>query len=126
MPNGQTDSPKSDADYGRLASMGALTGGVLASSCCILPLVLVSLGAGGAWMANLTALAPYQPIFLTLAGLSIAAGLFLARRARTQACAVDGPCAQSLDKKRYVIGLWVGGLLAITAVVANILAPLLY
>jgi len=106
------------------ASIGALMGGLLASSCCILPLVLVSLGAGGAWMSNLTALAPYQPIFLTLAVISVAGGIWLSRRARTQACAIDGPCAKTSTKKRYSVGLWVGGALALMAVATNGLAPL--
>ncbi|MCW8914978.1 MAG: mercuric transporter MerT family protein [Magnetovibrio sp.] len=109
-----------------LTSLGAITGGVLASSCCILPLVLVSIGAGGAWVANLTALAPYQPIFLTLAAISIGGGIWLARRARNQSCAIDGACAQSFTKKRYVIGLWLGGILAVIAVIINALAPFLY
>jgi mercuric ion transport protein len=45
-----------------------------ASVCCTLPLVLLFLGIGGAWMVNLTALAPYQPIFVivTLAFLGLA------------------------------------------------------
>jgi len=111
---------------GLLASYGALTGGLLASTCCILPLVLVSIGVGGAWMSNLTALAPYQPIFLSLAALSIGGAFWLSRRARAQACAIDGPCAQTITKKRYRIGLWVGGGLAAVAVAVNTLTPLLY
>ena len=34
---------------------------MLASACCIVPLVLVMLGISGAWIANLTALEPYKP-----------------------------------------------------------------
>jgi len=108
------------------ASVGALMGGLLASSCCILPLVLVSLGAGGAWMSNLTALAPYQPVFLGLAVMSITGGAWLSRRARNQACALDGPCAKTITQKRYTIGLWIGGILALTAVAVNTLVPLFY
>lgn len=108
------------------ASIGALMGGLLASSCCILPLVLVSLGVGGAWMGNLTALAPYQPIFLTLATISVAGGFWLSRRARNQTCALDGPCAKTITQKRYSIGLWVGGALALTAIAINTLVPLFY
>jgi len=108
------------------ASVGALMGGLLASSCCILPLVLVSLGAGGAWMSNLTALSPYQPVFLSLAVMSITGGVWLSRRAKNQPCALDGPCAKTITQKRYTIGLWVGGTLALTAVAVNILVPLFY
>ncbi len=48
----------------------ALTGGVLASIgasvCCVGPLLLLSLGIGGAWIGNLTALEPYRPVFIVL------------------------------------------------------------
>jgi mercuric ion transport protein len=45
-------------------------GSVLASSCCLLPLVLVSIGLTGAWMGRLRALQPFSPI---LVGISLAA-----------------------------------------------------
>lgn len=47
---------------------GALfTGGlaaILASACCLGPLVLIALGFSGAWIGNLTVLEPYRPIFI--------------------------------------------------------------
>jgi mercuric ion transport protein len=56
---------------GRKTSQATLAGGVLAallsSLCCLGPLVLVTLGIGGAWMANLAALEPYRPLFLGVA-----------------------------------------------------------
>ena len=48
---------------------GGVLGAIGASSCCIVPLVLFSLGAGGVWIGNLTALAPYQPIFIAVTAL---------------------------------------------------------
>lgn len=49
-------------------SIGAgLGAAVAASACCTIPLALVSLGIGGAWIGSLTALAPYRWIFVTLA-----------------------------------------------------------
>src|SRR3546814_10745697 len=47
-----------------------LAGGVaalLASTCCLGPLVLIMLGFSGAWIGNLTALEPYRPIFISVA-----------------------------------------------------------
>jgi mercuric ion transport protein len=35
---------------------------ILASTCCLGPLVLVALGLSGAWIGNLTRLEPYRPI----------------------------------------------------------------
>lgn len=37
---------------------------ILASTCCLGPLVLVALGFSGAWIGNLTVLEPYRPIFI--------------------------------------------------------------
>lgn len=43
---------------------GALFAGglaaILASTCCLGPLILVALGFSGAWIGNLTALEPYR------------------------------------------------------------------
>lgn len=43
--------------------VGALAA-VLASACCLGPLVLLTLGISGAWIGNLTALEPYRPLFI--------------------------------------------------------------
>ena len=42
---------------------GALAA-VVGSLCCVAPLVLITLGIGGAWIGHLTALEPYRPIFI--------------------------------------------------------------
>ena len=46
---------------------GGMVGAILASTCCIAPLVLLTLGISGAWIGNLTALEPYKPIFAGIA-----------------------------------------------------------
>lgn len=51
----------------RLLAATALVSAIAASSCCVLPLLFVSVGISGAWIGSLTALAPYQPIFLAVA-----------------------------------------------------------
>ena len=60
---------------------GALaTGGlaaILASTCCLGPLVLVDLGFSSAWIGNFTALEPYRPIFISAALVAL---LFAWRR----------------------------------------------
>lgn len=37
---------------------------ILASTCCLGPLILVALGLSGAWIGNLTRLEPYRPFFI--------------------------------------------------------------
>jgi len=87
-------------------------GAVLLSACCVLPFVLVMLGLGGAWLANLHALYPYRWLFL---GAS-AVVLFLAwrrlYRPKTD-CVDDEVCATPSVKRGYRVLFWV-----VTALVA--------
>lgn len=59
----------------RLTGRGALLVGglaaILASTCCLGPLILLMLGISGAWIANLTALEPYRPIFIGAAAVAL-------------------------------------------------------
>src|SRR5258708_34702058 len=57
-------SQRDEAGRQRLVAAGGILGALAASSCCIVPLILFSLGIGGAWIGNLTALAPYKPPFV--------------------------------------------------------------
>ncbi|MGO4476395.1 mercuric transporter MerT family protein [Massilia sp. 2TAF26] len=78
----------------------AVLASILASTCCVLPLVLVLVGITGAWMVHLTALKPLTPyaIALTLGALGWA-GWLLFRPAA--ACAVDDPaCATTRPSMR--------------------------
>ncbi len=101
---------------GWLAAAGLL-GALAASSCCIVPLALFALGLTGAWMGTLTALAPYQPIFIAITlGLLLAGYVLVYRRSRS-ACEPGAACA------RPVAGWLVkGALWAATALVAGTLA----
>ena len=53
---------------GDKTGLGALLAGgmaaLLASTCCLGPLVLIMLGFSGAWISKLTVLEPYQTIFI--------------------------------------------------------------
>lgn len=123
---GLVEQSDASGKLGGLSALGAVTGGIFASACCILPLALVSLGIGGAWMSSLTVLSPYQPYFLALTLISVGGGFYLSRRARRSACAMTGGCAKTQGQKRYVYGLWFGACLALSAVAINTLAPLFY
>ena len=53
---------------------GGVIGAILASSCCIVPLLFVMLGVSGAWIGSLTALEPYKPVFAGIALVFIGLG----------------------------------------------------
>ena len=89
-----------------LLAVGGLLGALAASSCCIAPLALFSLGVGGAWMSNLTALAPYKPIFVALTLGLVGYGYHLVYGKPRAACAAQGPCARPLPRRSVKLGLW--------------------
>ena len=79
---------------------------VLASACCLGPLVLLSLCVGGAWIVNLTALEPFRPWFL---GAAIVALFFAYRRIfRPVAdCKPGEICAVPATRRAYKILFWI-------------------
>jgi mercuric ion transport protein len=109
----------------RLTAIGGILGAIAASSCCIAPLVLFSLGISGAWIANLTALAPYQTYFIaaTLAFLSY--GYFLVYRRRAVACAEGAACSRPLPNHIVTGSLVLATVLVAGALGLDLIAPLL-
>src|ERR1700736_7034016 len=70
-----------------LTAAGGLVAALAASSCCVLPLVLFGLGVSGAWIGNLTRLAPYQPYFIAATAACLGGGYWLRYRSRKITCA---------------------------------------
>ncbi len=108
-----------------LLSVGGILAAIGASSCCVVPLALFTLGVSGAWIADLTALAPYQPVFVALALACVGGGFVLARRKSQAACAEGSYCARPASDRIVRFGLWTAAVLVIVAVVFPRLAPLI-
>lgn len=84
----------------------AVAAAIGASVCCVGPLVLLSLGIGGAWVSNLTALEPYRWIFVTIT----LGFLFLAFRKLylvPRQCAPGDACAIPGTLRNQRIIFWV-------------------
>ena len=96
-------------------AVGGLLGALLASSCCLLPVTLVSLGLGGAWLGLLAPLVPWQPWFVGLAVVSLALGFWLAYRP-APACAADGSCSSPRSRTLARAVLWAGAVLLVAAI----------
>lgn len=98
---------------------------VLASACCLGPLVLVSVGLSGAWIANLTALEPYRPVFLAVA---LAALVLAFRRVYrpVEQCKPGEVCAVPAVRRGYRIVFWVVVVLLVIALGYPYVAPLFY
>jgi len=116
LPANETTSPK-------FATVGGILGALAASSCCILPLGLFGLGASGAWIGNLTRLAPYQPYFLAFAVANIAYGAWRVYKARQVACEPGMACARPVNTRIVTSGLVLSALLVAAALSFNFVAP---
>ena len=106
-------------------ALGGIFGALAATSCCILPLVLFSLGVSGAWIENFTQLAPYQPFFIIATLTCLATGYWLVYRSSKAACAEGDTCARPLANWLVRLGLMVATVLVIAAIGFDLLAPLL-
>jgi len=65
---------------------GAAILAILASSCCILPLILVALGIGGAWMGNFSVFEPYRPLFILITLILLGVAFFKVYRKPKDDC----------------------------------------
>jgi len=108
----------------RLAAAGGLLAALAASSCCILPLILFSLGVGGAWIGNFTRLAPYQPWFVAATIAFLGAGYWLVYRSSKLACADEGACARPLPNRLVKAGLIIATVFVTAALGVDFLSPL--
>ena len=108
---------------------GALFAGglaaILASTCCLGPLILLSLGISGAWISNLTRLEPFRPYFIAAALLA----LFLAYRRLFRpmsACKPGEVCAIPHVNLTYKLLFWIVAALIVVALSFPYVAPLFY
>ena len=105
-----------------------LAGGVaalLALTCCLGPLVLITLGFSGAWISQLTVLQPYQPLFITAAVVA----LFFAWKRIWRpalACAPGEVCALPQVRRGYQLLFAAVCVLVLLALAFPLAAPLLY
>jgi mercuric ion transport protein len=106
---GPSNGPRLLAAGGILAALGA-------ASCCVIPFALFVLGVSGACIGNLTALEPYQPIFVALAVAFIGCGTYLAYRKPKVACADGSYCARPVSSRMVKISLWSAGALVVIAI----------
>ena len=112
----------------RSGSIALFSGGlaaILASTCCLGPLVLVTLGVSGAWIGNLTLLEPYRPFFIVIALVA----LFFAWRSIYQpahACKPGEVCALPPTRRLYKFLFWTSALLTLLALAYPYFAKYFY
>ncbi|MBA2079437.1 MAG: mercuric transport protein [Rhodanobacter sp. SCN 65-17] len=109
---------KSTLAIGGLAAM-------LASACCLGPLILVSIGLSGAWIGQLTRLEPLRPWFLLVSLIALGSAYWRIYR-RPPACLPGEMCASPAIRRVYkALFLLVVALIAV-AFAFPYAAPLFY
>ena len=103
--------------------IAAAIAGVTASACCVLPLVLLTLGVSGIWLSTLTVLEPFRPIFI---GLTV---IFLGWAFRRlylvpQVCVTGEECVKPTRLQNQRIAFWVTTMILLGLIAFPWYAPL--
>lgn len=113
------------SSQGRAALAAGGLAAILASSCCLGPLVLVTLGFSGAWIGSLKALEPYR--FWFIGGALIALSFAYRRIFRPVTdCESGQVCALPQARQTYRVLFWVVAALVVGALGFPYILPLFY
>jgi mercuric ion transport protein len=114
----------SESNDSHALALGGLAA-ILASTCCLGPLILVGLGFSGAWIGNLTVLEPYRPLFI---GAALVAMVFAYRRIfrPARACEPGEVCAVPRVRTTYKVIFWAVAALVLVALAFPYVLPLFY
>lgn len=108
----------------KLPLIGGIAAAIGASLCCAGPLILLSLGIGGAWIGNLTLLEPYRPLFIAaVVALFGWAGWNVYRP--VEACEPGTACALPQVRKRRQVIFWITVCIALVFVTSAYWIPLI-
>lgn len=105
---------------------GGVIGAILASTCCVVPLMLLTLGVSGAWIGNLTLLEPYRPITAGIALVFIALGFRQVYFKDKPACEEGSYCARPESSIITKTVLWFSTALVLLALTIDWWAPYFY
>ena len=115
----------SEPSNGRAPLVAGVLAAILASTCCLGPLVLIALGFSGAWIGNLTVLEPYRPLFI---GAALVALFFAWRRIfrPAQVCKPGEVCAVPQVRTTYKLLFGLVTALVLVALGFPYILPLFY
>lgn len=116
---------RSSGGVGSVAALGAVTGlgALVASSCCVLPIVLGGLGAGAGVFTVLGVLAPLRVPLMVASALAVIVGWFFYARPPQSVCA--GSCAAPRRSLAPLVLLSLATLLIVAAATWGYFEPAL-
>lgn len=110
-PKPRNRLPKWSVGGGLLASLG------LCAACCLLPMALIGLGAGGAWISAMDSMAPYKWLFIAATAALLGYGFYAAYWKPKRRCAAGASCPSCGASRSLRIVLWAATFIAIAGVV---------
>lgn len=126
VPAAAAAAAKSD-EVSKATLAGGLIAAIVASACCLGPLVLVMIGVSGAWISNLALLEPYRPISIGVALVFMALAWRRIYRAPAAAdCEPGTLCALPQTNHMYRVMFWVMSATILLALVFPYILPLFY
>jgi mercuric ion transport protein len=115
----ETPSPKKLPWLG----IGTALAAIGASICCVGPLLLLSLGIGGAWMSVLTSMESVRPPFILLTLVLVGLG-YRKLYVLPDSCEAGATCALPENKHKQRIIFWIGAVLALLLLAFPWYAPI--
>lgn len=122
-PTASAQAQDSSDAGNKVATVGSLFGALAMTSCCILPLALVSFGVGGVWIAQLTALYAYKWYTFAVAAGFIGYGFWKVHRAEAGECRDGAVCARPLNRRMMKASLWLAAGVTVIAMIFPYLTP---
>jgi mercuric ion transport protein len=113
----QTRQVSDDTAKGWGATGFGVLGALAMTSCCILPLVLVSFGVTGVFIAQLGALYAYKWYTFTLSAAFLGYGFYKAFKPVGPDSCGDGTCARPINRKVMRVTLWAAAAIVAVAMV---------
>jgi mercuric ion transport protein len=119
----QTRQVSDDTAKGWGATGFGVLGALAMASCCILPLVLVSFGVTGVFIAQLGALYAYKWYTFTLSAAFLGYGFYKAFKPVGPDSCGDGTCARPINRKVMRVTLWAAAAIVAVAMVFPYITP---
>ncbi|EAQ01338.1 mercury transporter [Aquicoccus porphyridii] len=116
------ETPAADKKAWATTGLGVL-GALAMTSCCILPLVLVSFGVTGVFIAQLGAFYQYKWITFALSAAFIGYGFYKAYSPIPAEACVDGTCARPMNRTLMRSILWIASGIVAVAMIFPYLTP---
>jgi mercuric ion transport protein len=96
----------------RLSALGAVASAMLASACCIGPLLFAGLGLGAFGLAG--AFETYRPYMIGITAIFLGAGFYMTYRGRPVPCK-GGSCKMKSASRSNKVTMWVAALMAVAS-----------